>query len=63
MSEELFEVVAAAERVTALGDVQRRYFDAVSGQAGYYGTVMEGDGTAVVTVRVRVENRLGRGAS
>jgi hypothetical protein len=45
------------QSVTALGDVQRRYFDAVSGQAGYYGTVMEGDETAVVTVRVRVENR------
>src|SRR5688500_12897081 len=43
--------------VTALGNVQRRYFDAVSGQAGYYGTVMEGDETAVVTVRLRVENR------
>jgi hypothetical protein len=43
--------------VTALGNVQRRYFDPVSGQAGYYGTVLEGDETAVVTVRVRVENR------
>jgi hypothetical protein len=43
--------------VTALGKVQRRYLDPVSGQAGYYGTVMEGDETAVVTVRVRVENR------
>ena len=43
--------------VTALGNVQRRYFDPVSGQAGYYGTVMEGGETAVVTVRVRVENR------
>ena len=45
------------QSVTALGNVQRRYFDAVSGQAGYYGTVMEGTETAVVTVRVRVENR------
>jgi hypothetical protein len=43
--------------VTALGKVQRRYFDPVSGQAGYYGTVEEGGSTAVVTVRVRVENR------
>ena len=43
--------------VTALGKVQRRYFDPVSGQAGYYGTVMEGAETAVVTVRLRVENR------
>ena len=43
--------------VTGLGKVQRRYFDPVSGQAGYYGTVEEGSDTAVVTIRVRVENR------
>jgi len=43
--------------VTALGKVQRKYFDPVSGQAGYYGTVVEGAETAVVTVRLRVENR------
>jgi hypothetical protein len=43
--------------VTGLGKVQRRYLDATSGQAGYYGTVEEGNGTAVVTVRVRVENK------
>jgi hypothetical protein len=43
--------------VTALGKVQRRYVDPVTGQAAYYGTVMEGDSTAVVTVRVRVENK------
>src|SRR6185436_11383756 len=28
--------------VTALGKVQRRYLDPVSGQAGYFGTVEEG---------------------
>jgi len=43
--------------VTGLGDVQRRYLDAVSGQAAYFGTVREGDKTAVVTARIRVENR------
>ena len=43
--------------VTALGKVQRRYVDPVSGQVGYYGTVIEGAEAAVVTVRVRVENR------
>jgi hypothetical protein len=43
--------------VTALGKVQRKYFDPVSGQAAYYGTVEEGSETAVVTIRVRVENR------
>ena len=45
------------QSVTALGNVQRRYFDPESGQAGYYGAVLEGGETAVVTVRVRVENR------
>ena len=43
--------------VTALGKVQRRYFDPVTGQAGYYGTVMEGSQAAIVTVRLRIENR------
>jgi hypothetical protein len=43
--------------VTGLGKVQRRYLDPVTGQAAYYGTVEEGSSTAVVTVRVRVENR------
>jgi len=43
--------------VTGLGDVQRRYLDAVSGQAAYFGTVREGDKTAVVTARIKVENR------
>ena len=43
--------------VTALGKVQRRYLDPVSGQAAYFGTVEEGDSTVIVNVRVRVENR------
>jgi hypothetical protein len=43
--------------VTSLGKVQRRYLDAVSGQAAFYGTVEEGSSTAVVTVRIRVEDR------
>jgi hypothetical protein len=42
---------------TALGKVQRRYFDPVSGQAAYFGTIEEGDSTAIVNVRLRVENR------
>jgi hypothetical protein len=44
------------QSVTALGEVQRRYFDPVTGQAGYYGTVMEGAEAAIVTLRLRVEN-------
>src|SRR5262245_61726717 len=43
--------------VTALGKVQRRYLDQTTGQAAYFGTVEEGSSTAIVTVRVRVENR------
>ena len=43
--------------VTGLGKAQRRYLDPVTGQAAYYGTVEEGANTAIVTVRVRVENR------
>ena len=47
----------AWKSVTALGAVQRRYLDPVSGQAAYYGTMEESGGTAIVTVRVRVEGR------
>ena len=43
--------------VTGLGKAQRRYFDAVTGQAAYYGTVEEGSNTAIVTIRVRVDAR------
>src|SRR6185369_10323162 len=45
------------QSVTALGDAQRKYFDPVTGQAGYYGTLKEGAETAIVTIRLRVENR------
>jgi hypothetical protein len=43
--------------VTGLGKMQRRYFDPVSGQAGYYGLIEEGGTTALATVRLRVQNR------
>ena len=39
--------------VTALGRLQRRFLDPVSGQAGYYGIIKEGDEEAIVTVRLR----------
>jgi ketosteroid isomerase-like protein len=45
------------QSVTALGQVQRRYLDPVSGQAAYYGIVVEGQALAVVTARLRIENR------
>jgi hypothetical protein len=43
--------------MTGLGKMQRRYVDAVSGQAGYYGLIEEADGVAVATLRLRVQNR------
>jgi hypothetical protein len=43
--------------VTGLGKVQRRYFDPVTGQVGYYGTLLEGSETPIVTIRLRVEDR------
>jgi hypothetical protein len=45
------------QSVTALGKVQRRYFDAVSEQAGYFGTLEEAAGPAIVTLRLKVEDR------
>jgi len=41
----------------ALGKLQRRYFDPESGQAGYFGTLEDASGTAIVTVRLKVEDR------
>ena len=41
----------------ALGKLERRYFDTDSGQAGYFGTLEEASGTAIVTVRLKVEDR------
>jgi hypothetical protein len=43
--------------MTGLGAVQRRYLDPVTGQAAYFGTIKEGTAQAVVTVRVKVEDR------
>jgi len=42
---------------TGLGKLQRRYLDPVSGEAGYFGVIDEGTGSAIVTVRLRVERR------
>jgi hypothetical protein len=43
--------------VTGLGKVQRRYFDPVSGHAGYFGTVEESGAPAIVTLRLKVDAR------
>src|SRR3954469_12956057 len=46
------------ESAAARGKVQRRYVDAVSGQAAYYGIIEEANNkVAIVTARLRVENR------
>lgn len=45
------------QSVTGLGKVQRRYIDPVSGQAAYYGIVDENGKLAIVTARLRVEDR------
>jgi hypothetical protein len=43
--------------VSALGKVQRRYFDAVSGQSAYFGIAEESGAPAIVTLRLKVESR------
>ncbi len=43
--------------ITALGQVQRRYIDPVSSQAAYYGIVDESGRLAIVTARLRIEDR------
>jgi hypothetical protein len=43
--------------VTALGKVQRRFMDAVNGQAGYFGLVEENGSQAIATLRLKVEDR------
>lgn len=41
---------------TALGKLQRRYLDPVNEEAGYFGTMEEAAGPAIVSLRVKVEN-------
>jgi hypothetical protein len=42
---------------TGLGKVQRRYFDPVSGQAAYFGFIEESGAPAIVTLRLKVDNK------
>lgn len=44
------------QSATALGKLQRRYFDATTEQAAYFGTVEEAAGPAIVTLRLKVED-------
>jgi len=41
--------------MTGLGSIQRQYFDATQGQAGYFGTIKLGDEEAVVALRLKVQ--------
>jgi hypothetical protein len=43
--------------MTGLGAMQRRYLDAVTGQAAYFGIIEEGAEKAVVTLRLKVDDR------
>ena len=43
--------------MTALGAVQRRYLDPVTGQAAFFRIVDEGSDKAVVTVRLKIDDR------
>jgi hypothetical protein len=45
------------QSVTALGRLQRRYVDPVTGQAAFFGIINEGANEAIVAVRVRVERK------
>ena len=49
--------------VTALGQMQRRYFDPVTEQAAYFGIVEESGTPAVVTVRLGMTGRGARGGA
>jgi hypothetical protein len=43
--------------LTALGPLQRRYFDPVTGNALFFGLVTDGGVPAVASVRLRIQNR------
>ena len=43
--------------MTAIGKLDRRYFDPATEQAGYFGTIEEAAGPAIVTLRIKVEDR------
>ncbi len=45
------------ESTKGLGKLQLRFFDPESGQAGYFGTLEEANGPAIVTLRMKVEDR------
>jgi len=47
----------AWKSITSIGNVDRRYYDPVSGQAAFFGVLNEGADPTVTSVRIRVEDR------
>jgi hypothetical protein len=45
------------QSATAVGKLDRRYFDTVTEQAAFFGTIEEAAGPAIVTLRLKTENR------
>jgi hypothetical protein len=45
------------QSATALGKLDRRYFDIVTEQAAFFGTIEEAGGPAIATLRLKVEGR------
>jgi hypothetical protein len=43
--------------MTGFGSVQRRYFDTTSGQAVFYGTLMEGNEPDIVSLRLKIVDK------
>ena len=44
------------QSANALGKLDRRYYDPVTGQAGYFGIIEEDAGMAIATLRLKVED-------
>lgn len=44
--------------ITGFGNLRRHFIDPVTGAAGFYGTLLEGDNGMIVTVRLQTEDRL-----
>jgi hypothetical protein len=45
------------QSATAVGNLDRRYFDTVTEQAAFFGTIEEAGGPAIATLRLKIDNR------
>ena len=45
------------QSMTAIGKLDRRYYDTTTEEAGFFGTIEEAAGPAIVTLRLKVEDR------